>query len=174
MLVRTERFGDVEVAESALFQFPEGILGFEHLNGFVLIERARGSAIQFLQAVDDPEIAFAVMDPNAFRPDYTPQLWDEDRLALNWEGESELKVLTILTVPEDVRELTANLMAPVILNTAKRLGRQVVQRHGEYSTRHRIVDELERAQRLVSVPRHALGQAKPTDTMAPVLLRESV
>lgn len=172
MLVKTERFGEVEVAEEAMFHFPEGILGFEELKRFVLIERSKGSAIYFLQAVDDPSLAFAVTDPNSFRPDYAPQLWEEDRLALEWEGGPNLKVLTILTVPEDVRELTANLMAPVILHTEKRLGRQVVQRHGEYSTRHRVLDELERAARLVSVTAETKGRT--TDAEFPVLLRESV
>lgn len=149
MLIMTERFGAVRAPDDAVILFPEGILGFEHLKRFVLVERGPEDVIRFLQPVDDPSVAFAVMDPHVFRPDYAPQLWDEDRAALRCRADSELAVLVILTVPQDVRQMTANLMAPVIVNVTERLGRQVVQGLGEYATRHRVAEELERARRLV-------------------------
>src|SRR5690625_4011176 len=154
MILETERFGTLHIDEEVMIQFPEGILGFESLTCFILLDRKvskkASGAIQFLQAIDDPAIAFAVLDPHTFRPDYVPQLWDADREVLNIQQGDQLQILTILTVPEEVRDMTANLMAPIINNKTKRLGRQVVQRLGEYATRHRLVDELERAKRLVS------------------------
>lgn len=149
MLVKTERFGEITIEQDQVIHFPEGILGFEELQRYVVVEREGQGPIRFLQALDDGRIAFAVTDPTTFRPDYLPQLWDEDRAFLKCDSDEDLAVLVILTVPEEVREMTANLMAPVVINVKERVGRQVVQGLGEYSTRHRIVDEMERAQRLV-------------------------
>lgn len=166
MMITTERFGDIKVADEAIIRFSEGILGFEHLKRFVLVDRGDGGVIRFLLALDDPSIAFAVMDPHVFRPDYAPQLWDEDRAALKCESNSDLAVLVILTVPQDVRMMTANLMAPVIINVKKGLGRQVVQGLGEYNTRHRVTEEMERAQRLVltGAPQERLPVVQPVET----------
>lgn len=168
MVVRTERFGDISIDEAAIIHFPEGILGFEHVKRYVLVSRNASETIRFLQAVDEPSLAFAVMDPYLFRPDYAPQLWDEDRRALEWDGQSTLTILTILTVPEDVENVTANLMAPVIINVEKRLGRQVVQGYSEYSTRHRILDEIARARRLVLARRSDPSTAKAAVAAAEV------
>lgn len=155
MLVYTERFGTIEVDEDTLIHFPEGILGFEDVKNYILIDRGDGGPIQFLQAVDDPAIAFAVIDPHTFRPDYTPELWDEDRAFLQCERDEDLAVRVILTVPQEPKEMTANLMAPIIIHAKRRIGRQVVQGIGQYSTKHRIIDELERAQRLLRCRRFA-------------------
>lgn len=173
MLVKTERFGEITVTEEEIIHFPEGILGFEELRRFLLVDRGNGSEIRFLQALDDPSIAFAVIDPQTFRPDYVPQLWDEDRTVLNCDSDADLSVLAILTVPQDVREMTANLMAPVIVNTKERLGRQVVQGLGEYSTRHRIIDEMERAQRLLRTKGSGSPRAVKPET-AEESLRQTV
>lgn len=149
MLVKTERFGDLHIDEERIVQFPAGILGFEELKRYVLVERSTHASICFLQAVDDPDVAFALGEPASFRPDYRPQLWDDDREALAYTGQETLQVWAILTVPQDVRQITANLLAPVVINVERRLGRQVVQSDGVYSTRHNILEELARAQRLV-------------------------
>lgn len=149
MLLKTDRFGEIRIAQEDVIHFPDGLLGFEELHRYVVVERERKGPIRFLQAVDDGRIAFAVTDPQTFRPDYLPELGEEDRAALQYESDEDLAVLVILTVPQEVREMTANLMAPVIINVKERIGRQVVQGLGEYSTRHRIVDEMERSRRLI-------------------------
>src|SRR5690606_85708 len=84
-----------------------------------------------------------------FRPDYLPEPGEEDRAALQYESDEDLAVLVILTVPQEVREMTAYLMTPAITNVKERIGRQLVQCLVEFCTRHRIVDEMERSRRLI-------------------------
>src|SRR5690606_12237995 len=123
MLLKTDRFGEIRIAQEDIIHFPDGLLGFEELHRYVVVERERKGPIRFLQAVDDGRIAFAVTDPQTFRPDYLPELGEEDRAALQYESDEDLAVLVILTVPQEVREMTANLMAPVIINVKERIGR---------------------------------------------------
>lgn len=169
MLVRTERFGDLEVAEEEIVYFPEGILGFEHLKRYVEVApRGQDSDVRFLQAVDDPAVGFIVVNPLVFRPDYQPRLQEEDLRLLECDDPSRLRVLSILTVPEDPRQMTANLMAPVVINTEKGLGRQVVQTESEYRIRHNVLEEAARARRLMlaqqGVPSEA--EAQPAVSVA--------
>lgn len=150
MVVKTERFGDLEVAEEEILHFPEGILGFEHLKRYVEVApRGQDSDVRVLQAVDDPAVGFIVVDPLTFRPDYQPRFQEDDLRVLECDDPGRLRVLTILTVPEDPRQMTANLMAPVVINVEKGLGRQVVQAESEYAIRHNVLEELARARRLL-------------------------
>lgn len=174
MIIQTDRFGELDVNEDVLIHFPEGILGFESLRKFLLVAREHDSGFAFLQSAEQPDLAFVVTDPLGFRPDYRPVLAEADRAMLEWDGKAPLQVLAILTVPEDVRDITANLLAPVVIHVEKRIGRQVVQENTTYSTRHRILDELARAQRLiepaaVSCPITIVSQANEE-----ALLRRSV
>ena len=150
MLLKTDRFGEIRIAQEDIIHFPDGLLGFEELHRYVVVERERRRPHPFSAGGRRrPHRLSAVTDPQTFRPDYLPELGEEDRAALQYESDEDLAVLVILTVPQEVREMTANLMAPVIINVKERIGRQVVQGLGEYSTRHRIVDEMERSRRLI-------------------------
>lgn len=174
MIIQTERFGELHIEEEVLIDFPEGILGFEALRQFVLVAREHDRGFAFLQSVEQPDLAFVVTDPLGFRPDYRPLLADADRAVLQWDGEAPLQVLTILTVPEDVRDITANLLAPVVIHVEKRIGRQVVQENTSFSTRHRIVDELARAQRLIEPSAEGCPVTMVTQASEEALLRRTV
>lgn len=174
MIIKTDRFGELHVEEEVLIHFPEGILGFESLRQFLLVAREHDRGFAFLQSAEQPDLAFVVTDPLGFRPDYRPLLADADRAMLQWEEEASLQVLSILTVPEDVRDITANLLAPVVIHVEKRLGRQVVQENTSFSTRHRIVDELARAQRLIEPAVEGCPITVVTQASQEALLRRSV
>lgn len=174
MIVQTVRFGELHLSEEVLIHFPEGILGFEHLRTFFLVARERDRELAFLQSAEDPELAFVVMDPTWFRPDYRPVLSDEDREALEWAPGVKMQVLAILTVPEDIREITANLLAPVVINVEKRIGRQVVQQGTAYATRHRLVDELARARQLIEPSAEGCPVTVVAEEQEAAVLRRSV
>ena len=68
--VETTRFGRIEVSSEEVIFFPQGLIGFEMLKHFVLLDSRKGGAIQWLQAVDDPGLAFLVSDPRRFIPSF--------------------------------------------------------------------------------------------------------
>jgi flagellar assembly factor FliW len=56
-------------------------------------------------------------------------------------------IFSIITVPpQNPQMMTANLLGPIVINGCTRRGKQVIVQDEEYTTRHRVVDELERAQ----------------------------
>lgn len=148
MIVRSDRLGPQRVSEKDIIVFPDGVLGFEALKRYVLLAPKGGdSNVRVLQALDDPAVSFIVVDPKTLLPDYAPRLQDPDREALGGldeDQEGELEWLAILTVREQLEDMTVNLMAPIVIRKNPRLGRQVVQVDGQYSVRERVWDLVRR------------------------------
>lgn len=109
-----------------MLTFPNGLVGFAGPQRFT-IERWGGddSPFSLLRSVDDDALAFVVVPPSVFFPDYEPEL-DDDTAASLAGSADELVVLVIVTVPDVVREATANLLGPLVVNTTTKTGIQAV------------------------------------------------
>ncbi len=119
MNVSTKYFGDVNVDDNKLITFSQGIIGFPDLKQFMLIHDSQadnGGGIQWLQSIDEPAFAMPVMDPLIVRPDYNPTIEDEYLKPLGQITGDNILVLTTVTVPHAIEEMSVNLMAPVIIN----------------------------------------------------------
>ena len=139
--VRTTRFGDletVEVSEEAIVTFPEGLPGFERHTRFALMEHERLEPFLWLQSLADPLIGFLVIEPAVLVDDYSFDLGDPDVELLALSDDVQPRVFSVLVVPEDVRAMTANLQAPIVVNPASRLGKQVILTDDRFSLRHPV------------------------------------
>jgi flagellar assembly factor FliW len=139
--IETQQFGSLEYEESALLTFPAGILGFEHLTRFLLIDQDEVAPLRWFQPVDDPNLAFTVIDPLLFFPDYRVTLTGEDRQALQIPKGTDPLVLSLVTIPEDPSAMTANLLGPLVVNPATRLGKQLVLHDSGYPVRARLISD---------------------------------
>lgn len=122
MKIKTRRFGDMEVEENKVYNFPAGIPGFSNLTQFVLVEL--NEPIKWLQAVEDSDIAFMVTDPFAHFPDYAFQASDEVAKYLDIKNMAEAGILVMLSPAG--KKLTANLKAPLVFNVSNRKAMQVL------------------------------------------------
>lgn len=137
MKVATSRFGVVEIEPAEMLNFPEGLPGFEHLREFFFHPIPDNPAFIWLQAVKDPDVAFLLVDPFLFFPGYEVEIPEGLREELKIREPADVLVLAVVTVPNgDVRRMTANLVAPVIINRAARLGKQYIMEGTQYTTRH--------------------------------------
>ncbi len=142
MLIRTERFGDLEADEDRIIHFTVGMPGFCHLYRYVLIEQQEQLPFRWLQAVDDPELAFLVIKPEEFMPSYDPPIPEADLKGLGLKNLREAEIYCLVTVPGEPREMTANLRAPVLINPKNRKARQVILADGGYAIKHRILEGM--------------------------------
>lgn len=138
MKIMTTRFGEVEVKDDKVLHFPEGVIGFHSLRRFVLLGK-ESQLVMWLQSVDNPKIAFIVVNPFLFEPEYNPKITEEDLQFLQVEDSNDLHILAIIVVPEDPHKMTANLLGPIVVNTKKKVGKQVILLEGNYSVKHPIV-----------------------------------
>ncbi len=138
LTVETSRFGPIQVAGDTVLRFPQGLVGMEQLTRFVLIEGAE--PFQWMQSMDDPDACFVVIDSDEVVSDYqiTPSQ-DSLETVMGDDPAVALLALLIVTIPRDSDEpVTANLMAPLLVNSDRRIGVQAVLPDG-YPVRHPIM-----------------------------------
>jgi flagellar assembly factor FliW len=140
--VNTVRFGEIEVDEEKILRFKEGIPAFEDEHEFLLIPYDKESPILFMQSLQSPDLAFLVTSPFIFFPDYSFEIDDEITEDLEIKSQDDLQIYSILTVPNgEVKKMTANLMAPVVLNGKNMLAKQVVLDKSPYQTKHPLFEK---------------------------------
>ena len=142
MQINTKAYGTVDIDDRQLLRFPNGLFGFETLSDFALLDAAQ-QPFYWLQSVDVEQVAFVLIKPNIFRPEYTPAVTKPDLEALgleNTEGDDAL-VFSIVTFVEN-ETMTANLQGPVIINRNSRTGRQCISTDPRWQTRHNIAEEM--------------------------------
>jgi len=144
MKVNTSRFGVVEVADTDIMEFSDGLLGFEHLKRFFIVDPADETLILWLQSADSADVAFPILEPKLFKADYKVRLSANElrTLRIDAANKKDTLVYCILTIPAEVSAMTANLKAPIVINTASRQARQVVLQENEYSVKFAMYKEL--------------------------------
>ncbi|MFN8542741.1 MAG: flagellar assembly protein FliW [Candidatus Binatia bacterium] len=134
IVVRSRRFGTYEVPAERIVTFPAGLIGFPEACRFALLEPNRPhSPFRYLICVDLPELAFVVCNPHDFWPGFVAEV----PRPLDVQG--DVAVLVLVTIPNNPREMTANLMAPIVIDCESRRGAQLVLDTGRYSTRHPLL-----------------------------------
>ena len=141
-MLKTSRFGEIEVAEDQRLTVVGGMLGFMGLTRYALYQPEALGIFRWLQSEEVPELAFVVCDPRAILPSYHIEVPREELACIRLEDPAQAEILVILTYPQDPRRMTANLMGPVIVNGAGRLARQVVVSDTEYATSYKIFPHL--------------------------------
>ena len=136
MKCTSTRFGSFEVSEDSIVRFPSGLLGFPEQQRYVILDHDTEAPFKWLQSVDEPGLAFVLMDPATFHPDYHIEV-PADALAEIKEGQSDdLALVVILTIPsDDPGRITANLRGPLLISHSTKLGKQLVLSE-EFPTRH--------------------------------------
>jgi flagellar assembly factor FliW len=144
MRVTTHRFGpeeQIDVPDDAIFEISPGLNGFEHLRRFALIVDD-DSPVEWLQSIEEPALAFALLEPFMFYPDYGFELADRDCEELGLRQPQDAIVRCILTLHETAEQITANLLAPLVLNRHGRHGRQVVLQDSNLPLRFPVFEAL--------------------------------
>lgn len=150
MTVQTSRFGLVEIQENDILTFPEGILGFAELRKFVLIEDPQDEIFVWLQSAEHPQIAFPVLEPELFSNTYKVTLAKNDLESLGLKEQTRVRSFCIITIPEDAKQMTANLKAPIVIHIPSKVARQCVLQDNNLAIREPIFSALQ--QRLIQMP----------------------
>ena len=118
MVIKTKLFGEIEVNEDKLIRFETGIVGFPELKDFLLIHDSENdkSNISWMQSVQEPAFAMPVINPLFIVDTYNPEIEDELLTPLGNLDQNDMLVLVTITVPKDIKQMTINLRAPMVIN----------------------------------------------------------
>jgi flagellar assembly factor FliW len=162
MTVHTSRFGAISITAEDVIHFPEGLLGFNELRQFVLLDDPTDEIFAWLQSCEDPNIAFPLLEPELFTANYGVQLTKHDLESMGLSSHQGVRCFSIITIPTDPTQMTANLKAPIVIHVATRKARQVVLQDNSLAIREPIFTRLQ--QRVVQNPNTKIkNQAVYTD-----------
>ncbi len=133
------RFGrreTIDVGRDEVVTFPQGLVGMEALRRFAILDDTRLAPCRWLQSLDDPDLAFVVVDPHLIVSDYLASISGDEALQLELEDVADADLLAIVTVRPDPAASTVNLLAPLVINRRRRLGKQVILNESGYALRH--------------------------------------
>lgn len=115
--------------------FDEGLFGFPACHDFHLRSTAR-DGVYWLQSLEEPALAFVLVDPFVYVNDYVAELPDSDVARLGTEAAREVAVLVIATLRRTQEsDATINLQAPIAINVNTGRARQVILRDANYEMR---------------------------------------
>ncbi len=137
LTVKSSRFGEVEVPADRVITLPQGMIGFPQLRRYVLIRHREDSPFFWLQSLEASELAFVVVNPLIFDPQYKFTLSNAETKLLAVEDPSQIQVWVVVTIPAGKPDqMTANLKAPLVINLANRQAAQIILDDAKYSVQH--------------------------------------
>jgi flagellar assembly factor FliW len=159
MLVSSTRFGEVEVRDEAILDFPDGLIGLPGTR-YALLGNAPDSPFFWLHSVDH-DVAVPVTNPWQFFDSYEVRVSDEDAARLQLSDPSAADILCVVRATEQLEDFSINLAAPVVLHTASKLGRQIINDAHGYAVREPLFGEVE------------LGDVQAATSRVPVVAQAS-
>jgi len=143
MQIDTTRFGTLDALDESVVTITGGLLGFPDATSFLRLPVDDAEGWVWLQATNDPELAFLAISAFRFFPDYDIELPDADAESIGLSDPDTAEILALVTVRDNsvgaIEAITANLLGPIVINTAAAIGRQVVLSDSRYSTREAVV-----------------------------------
>jgi flagellar assembly factor FliW len=142
MIIDSTRFGPTEIREEAVLTFRDGLIGLPGTR-WALIAQTESSPFYWLHSLDDPGLALPVTNPWLFFNEYEMRVSDEDARALELDGPEAATIFCVVRAAPALEDFSVNLLAPVVLNAARRVGRQVMNELGGYRVRQPLFAEVD-------------------------------
>ena len=144
--LKNTRFGTLQFNEDDVVTFHEGLIGFGYCSRFIIISTENKETFRWLQSLEEPSLAFLVVDPCSYVENYSIELADDEANSLNIGAETATMIFTTASIPANKpHDMTINLAGPIVINAEDRLGRQLVVDDEAYAVKHRVFSETARA-----------------------------
>nr|MBN2276232.1 flagellar assembly protein FliW [candidate division Zixibacteria bacterium] len=144
MMISTLRFGDLEIPGDRIITMAKPVLGFEQLKKYCIIEREDCQPFLWFQSVDNPSVAFLMVNPLFFFEDYRIEVNPKEIEELRVDDVHTVETYGIVTIPPaDPANMSINLQGPILINTRTRLAKQLVLVNSSYSIKHYLMKDLE-------------------------------
>lgn len=142
MIIETEKFGSFDTKDSKTINFPSGLPGLEDFRDFIILEVGETKPIYWLQSIEDKHISLPVIITFEILDDYNIDIRDNDLEDLQFESKNDLLIMNVVVIPQDIKDMTVNLAAPIIINAKHGIAKQIIIDAGELSIRHPIYESL--------------------------------
>lgn len=135
----TEKFGDLRIKKENIITFEDGIIGFEELTEFVIVNIEECRPFEWLIPVGNPSLAFPVINPVPFFADYNPIQLVDGLTSLDIEDMKNVEAFCIVTLGDKPSNVTINLKGPILINMKNKMGKQFVLDEDYYGLHQPLV-----------------------------------
>ncbi len=141
MKIGTKYFGNIEIGEEKIIHFENGVLGFEDYKDYTILydNEKEKSFFSWLQSTEESSLAFPIVNPFNVVESYNPQINDDMLGSIGGISDEDTVVFLMATIPEDVKQASVNMKAPLIINASSRKGVQVIAEGQEYEIKHKLL-----------------------------------
>jgi flagellar assembly factor FliW len=136
--IESTRFGAIEVPDSAVLQFPNGLIGLGGTR-YTLIVREESAPFLWLHSLDDPSLAIPVTNPWYFFPSYEVEVSNSEAERIGVTDPAQADVYVTVRSGETIEDFRANLRAPILV--AGGYGHQVINEASGTSVRAPLFEE---------------------------------
>jgi flagellar assembly factor FliW len=141
MRVTTIRFGELDIPDAKIITMAKPILGFEQLKRYCIIESGDFEPFMWFQSVEDPAVAFIIVNPLFFCPDYRIEVNPKEIEEIRVADVKTVETYVIATIPADPGRMSVNMQGPILINTKTRLAKQLVMVNSDYKLKHYVIDQ---------------------------------
>ena len=138
MKVESKNFGNISYTNEEVIVFKEGLPGFTKFKQYILVENEDLKPFSLLQSVEKGDISFVIVNPEIFRPNYKAVASVEELKDVCIESTDSARVFSLVTMSDRKEDVTMNLKAPIIINTEKKLGAQVILKDTDYDIEYKM------------------------------------
>lgn len=142
MKVETKHFGELDVEEKDIIFFENGLIGFDELKRFVILLPESDIPFRWFQSLETPDIAFVIINPLLILSDYKVKITKVDMASLQADSIDDLEIYSIVTIPDNINEMTINLIGPIILNSLKGTAKQIIIDNSNYGIKYSLINAL--------------------------------
>jgi flagellar assembly factor FliW len=141
MFINTKFLGDIEIDKKDIISFEHGLPGFNTLHDFALLPVEGNAALSYMQSIQEVNVCFILMNPFLIIEDYEIDISDETVTDLIIEKPEDICLYSILTITENIKDITANLAAPIIINTVNNKAVQEILNDNRYRIKYKVYRE---------------------------------
>lgn len=141
MKLYSKHHGIIEYQEEEVITFPKGLPGFEDLKKFILFTVEENNVFSMLHSIENTEIGLIVVSPFYVMDDYEFNLEDKEKDQLKIKREEEVLILSTVCVNNNVKKITTNLKAPIVINIKEHLGEQLILDKEKYLIKQPLLKE---------------------------------
>lgn len=141
MKIYTKYHGVREYEDKDILTFKKGLPGFEHLKKFIIFSAEENEVFSVLHSIEDENIGFVVISPFNVKKDYEFNVNDDSISELDIKSIEDVMVINTVTLNSNLKKITINLRAPIIINIKSKLGEQIILENDDYLIKQPLFKE---------------------------------
>jgi flagellar assembly factor FliW len=144
MKINTIRFGEIDIAEEKVLTFEKGLPGFNDCFKFTIISSEDTAPFLWLQSLDEPDVALAVVNPFRLFPEYSPAVNEADLERIGNPSDEDILALTVAVIPVKYENMTTNLISPILINLKNNQAHQIIMENSNYQVKEPIFERVQK------------------------------